>query len=448
MSFQISQDKSNRMDLHNTTVSYGPENVTTFYHIDNTSFLYPNLSYLLVGSEDYDDVSLTTSLTPLGPQFYSIQHAISTSIILGLLILATIIGNVFVIAAVLLEKNLHNVGNYLIISLAVADLMVASLVMPLSALKEISKVWFLQREVCDMWTSFDVLCCTASILHLVAIAMDRYWAVTNIEYIRNRNQKRIIIMIVLVWTVAMFISIPPLFGWRDINYDAEFTGQCVISQDLGYTVFSTVGAFYLPMFIMMFIYLRIYMVARATIRKDNFGKRKDKKPKDNTTVNLLSKPYDSTQNNSNAEMSPKKQHQQIEADVSTLEVKVTNGHVDEAHTVMLPIEPGEAIRQERARNKEKMEIKRERKAARTLAIITGAFIMCWLPFFIIALVGPFFPQAINVPDVLMSIVLWLGYMNSLLNPIIYTIFSPDFRNAFHKILFGKYRRTANRHNAY
>lgn len=448
MSFQISQDKSNRMDLHNTTLSYGTENVTTFYHIDNTSFLYHNLSYLLVGQEDYDDVSLTTSLTPLGPQFYSIQHAISTSIILGLLILATIIGNVFVIAAVLLEKNLHNVGNYLIISLAVADLMVASLVMPLSALKEISKVWFLQREVCDMWTSFDVLCCTASILHLVAIAMDRYWAVTNIEYIRNRNQKRIIIMIVLVWTVAMFISIPPLFGWRDINYDAEFTGQCVISQDLGYTVFSTVGAFYLPMFIMMFIYLRIYMVARATIRKDNFGKRKDKKPKDNTTVNLLSKPYDSTQNNSNAEMSPKKQHQQIEADVSTLEIKVTNGHVDEAHTVMLPIEPGEAIRQERARNKEKMEIKRERKAARTLAIITGAFIMCWLPFFIIALVGPFFPQAINVPDVLMSIVLWLGYMNSLLNPIIYTIFSPDFRNAFHKILFGKYRRTANRHNVY
>ena len=89
------------------------------------------------------------------------------------MILCCIIGNCFVIAAVVLERSLHNVANYLILSLAVADLMVAVLVMPLSVVSEISQVWFLHSEVCDMWISFDVLCCTASILHLVAIAMDR-----------------------------------------------------------------------------------------------------------------------------------------------------------------------------------------------------------------------------------------------------------------------------------
>ncbi|CAH1102757.1 unnamed protein product [Psylliodes chrysocephalus] len=55
------------------------------------------------------------------------------SVVLGLMILVTVIGNVFVIAAILLERNLQNVANYLIVSLAVADLMVACLVMPLGA---------------------------------------------------------------------------------------------------------------------------------------------------------------------------------------------------------------------------------------------------------------------------------------------------------------------------
>lgn len=467
MSVEISQE-DHRMVVPNTTYSYHTDNSTIYYFMDNTSFLYPNLSHLPFAPDEYESLSISTNSVPsLRPQFYSVEHAISTSIVLGLLILATIIGNVFVIAAVLLEKNLHNVGNYLIISLAVADLMVASLVMPLSAVSEISKIWFLQKEVCDMWTSFDVLCCTASILHLVAIAMDRYWAVTNIEYIRNRTQKRIIIMIVLVWTVAMFISIPPLFGWKEMQDEPDIPERCIISQDLGYTVFSTVGAFYLPMFIMMFIYLRIFMVARSRIRKEKFGKKKTPKTdsKDHTTVSLLSKLKDAKKHSSQ-ESSPEKdvqqqqnnhvhEHQQqqqlplVEGDGNLSTIKVKNGHVDEAHTVMLPVvDQAEAVRREKLKNKEKLEIKRERKAARTLAIVTGAFIVCWLPFFIIALVRPFFMDAMEVPEVVMSIVLWLGYMNSLLNPVIYTIFSPDFRNAFQKILFGKYRRNKPRKNFY
>ncbi|XP_044019404.1 5-hydroxytryptamine receptor-like [Aphidius gifuensis] len=123
--------------------------------------------------------------------------------VLCLLILITIIGNLFVISAIIIERHLQSVANYLILSLAVADLLVACLVMPLGAVYVVSEKWNLGTELCDIWTSTDVLCCTASILHLVAIALDRYWAVTNIDYMNQRTAKRIGLMIAVVWMVSI-----------------------------------------------------------------------------------------------------------------------------------------------------------------------------------------------------------------------------------------------------
>lgn len=90
--------------------------------------------------------------------------------------------------------------------------------------------------------------------------------------------------------------------------------------------------------------------------------------------------------------------------------------------------------------KETLEAKRERKAAKTLAIITGAFVVCWLPFFLMALIMPLCGDTCSMNDKVAALFLWLGYFNSTLNPVIYTIFSPEFRQAFKRILFGT-RRT-------
>ena len=98
--------------------------------VKNTSAAFPN------GSKS-DAMANSTPLIN-EPQIYSLEHLIVTTIILGLMILCTIIGNVFVIAAIILEKNLHNAANYLILSLAATDLMVSSIVMPISAVKEVS----------------------------------------------------------------------------------------------------------------------------------------------------------------------------------------------------------------------------------------------------------------------------------------------------------------------
>lgn len=91
------------------------------------------------------------------------------------------------------------------------------------------------------------------------------------------------------------------------------------------------------------------------------------------------------------------------------------------------------------KRKETLEAKRERKAAKTLAIITGAFVICWLPFFFMALLLPLCGEQCEINDTIESLFLWLGYFNSTLNPVIYTIFSPEFRQAFKRILFGTHR---------
>lgn len=406
-------------------------------------------------------------------------------IVLSILILVTIIGNVFVISAVCLERSLRGVSNYLILSLAVTDLMVAVLVMPLSLVNEISIHWFLGNEVCYLWISMDVLCCTSSILHLVAISLDRYWGVSNIDYIRRRCARQIIFMVVVVWIVSVMISIPPLFGWKDPNNIPEKDGVCMISQDLGYTLFSTIGAFYCPLILMVILNLKIYITARSRIRKKNFMGRN--KPVSstftelNTTTRKSSSASDISQEgytaiNGSVAMTcalnelNEDSNMQVsdEGDVGPtnnetgpcylvvptnniykpgFQSNQTNGHSNQNHTrhtsFSKPLENNnhKKVRRRDAdkKRKDKLEMKRERKAARVLGIITGAFIACWLPFFAFAVLGPFCGPKCDLPRELFSFCLWLGYFNSSLNPVIYTIFNPSFRKAFHKILYGRYR---------
>lgn len=76
------------------------------------------------------------------------------------IIFATAVGNLFVIVAILFEKTLRTVGNYLVLSLALADLLVALIVMPFASIYQLVDEWTLGIFLCDVWTSADVFCCT------------------------------------------------------------------------------------------------------------------------------------------------------------------------------------------------------------------------------------------------------------------------------------------------
>ena len=90
-----------------------------------------------------------------------------------------------------------------------------------------------------------------------------------------------------------------------------------------------------------------------------------------------------------------------------------------------------------AQNTKKLrfQLAKERKASTTLGIIMSAFTICWFPFFVLALVRPFLNDPDAIPNSLSSLFLWLGYANSLLNPVIYATLNRDFRRPFQQILY-------------
>uniref|UniRef100_A0A5K4F2A2 G_PROTEIN_RECEP_F1_2 domain-containing protein n=1 Tax=Schistosoma mansoni TaxID=6183 RepID=A0A5K4F2A2_SCHMA len=179
--------------------------------------------------------------------------------------ICTFIGNLLVVLAIGLVKKLRTPSNFLIVSLAVSDLLVGLLVQPLATLRELYGYWPFGEGMCDMFISFDVLMCTASILNLCAISIDRYLAITRpLRYAAKRTPKRMMIMILLVWLFSALISIPPMFGFKE----PFVTGLCEYSSNIIYQIYATCGAFYIPLIVMLILYGRILILARNMAHAD------------------------------------------------------------------------------------------------------------------------------------------------------------------------------------
>lgn len=195
-------------------------------------------------------------------------EAAITAVTLTVIILLTVIGNILVILSVFTYKPLRIVQNFFIVSLAVADLLVAILVLPLNVAYSILGRWIFGIHVCKMWLTCDVLCCTASILNLCAIALDRYWAITDpINYAQKRTLKRVLLLIGGVWALSLVISSPPLLGWNDWPEDFSPETPCQLTSQQGYVIYSSLGSFYIPLFIMTIVYVEIFIATKRRLRE-------------------------------------------------------------------------------------------------------------------------------------------------------------------------------------
>ncbi|KAG1943746.1 5-hydroxytryptamine receptor 7-like [Pimephales promelas] len=319
--------------------------------------------------------------------------------VLTLLTLLTVCGNLLVVISVCFVKKLKQPSNYLIVSLAVADLSVAVVVMPFVSITDlIGGQWIFGRVFCNVFIAMDVMCCTASIMTLCVISIDRYLGITKpLTYPMRQSGKCMAKIVLSVWLLSASITLPPLFGWaQNVNDD----NVCLISQDLGYTIYSTAVAFYIPMSVMLIMYYRIYRVAKVSAAKHTIAGFP--KAEDEESVNCVTAAL--------------KLQREVKECVSF-------------------------SRRLKSNRKNISIFKREQKAAATLGIVVGAFAVCWMPFFLLSTARPFIcgVQCSCVPLWVERTLLWLGYANSLINPFIYAFFNRDLRTTYHNLIRCRYR---------
>ncbi|KAG2465727.1 alpha-1D adrenergic receptor [Polypterus senegalus] len=322
------------------------------------------------------------------------SQAIGVGIFLAVFILFAIVGNILVILSVVCNRHLQTVTNYFIINLAIADLLLSTIVLPFSASLEVLGFWVFGRIFCNIWAAVDVLCCTASIMSLCVISIDRYIGVKySLKYPTIMTERKAVVILIVVWVSSMVISIGPLLGWKEPPPLDE--SICRITEEPGYALFSSLFSFYLPLMVILAMYFRIYIVARRTTKSLEAGVKKERNKSIEVVLRIHCR--------------------------SVLEEAAANSSKSKCH----PFRSSLSVRL--------LKFSREKKAAKTLAIVVGVFILCWLPFFFVLPLGSFFP-ALKPSETVFKVIFWLGYFNSCINPIIYPCSSKEFKRAFIRLL--------------
>lgn len=303
------------------------------------------------GSADLDGTP--GSVSRVNHTEVDISRAIPLGVVLGAFIAFAIAGNILVIFSVLCNKHLRTPTNYFIINLAIADLLLGTIVLPVSATLEILDYWVFGRILCDIWAALDVLCCTASIMSLCAISIDRCIGVSfPLRYPSIVTEKRALLAMLVVWVLSVVISIGPLLGWKQPPSPDDTV--CLITEEPFYVLFSSLLSFYVPLAIILVMYCRVYVVARRTTK--------------NLAAGVMQERRDSTE--------------------VTLRIHKGSQAHDEAGGCCA----GGKGRARQARSSlalKLLQFSKEKKAAKTLGVVVGMFTLCWLPFFLTLPIGRF-----------------------------------------------------------
>nr|XP_017030058.1 dopamine D2-like receptor [Drosophila kikkawai] len=526
------------------------------------------------------------------------------ALILILFPILTLFGNILVILSVCRERSLQTVTNYFIVSLAIADLLVAVVVMPFAVYFLVNGAWALPDVVCDFYIAMDVICSTSSIFNLVAISIDRYIAVTQpIKYAKHKNSRRVCLTILLVWAISAAIGSPIVLG---LNNTPNREPDVCAFYNADFILYSSLSSFYIPCIIMVFLYWNIFKALRSRARKQRAARKPHLSELTGGSVieNIAQtrrlaetaldssrhasrimpdEPATNTASGSNEEedenaISPdiddchvivndkstefmlatvvEETGNSVVAQITTqpqLVIADPNGNHDSGYAASnvddvlagvgvaagsnapasassfsaaaisaapasngsppdSPLPSGATLQRSSvssrrntaddspkrgepalsvamkplsfvrygvqeamtlARNdstlsttsktssrkdkknsqasrftiykvhkaskkkREKSSAKKERKATKTLAIVLGVFLFCWLPFFSCNIMDAMcakFKKDCRPGLTAYMLTTWLGYINSFVNPVIYTIFNPEFRKAFKKIM--------------
>lgn len=283
-----------------------------------------------------------------------ITKAVIVGAILSSVICVIIGGNVLILLAVYANSHLRSTTNYFIVNLACADLLLGITVLPFSATLEIIGYWPFGQVFCEIWAAIDVLWCTGSIITLTAISVDRYIGVTRpLQHSTIMSEKKACYIIIFAWIVSAAVSVVPFIGWKEPpSLDPTV---CTVNSDLGYVLVSVSVSFYIPMSVIIFVYIRIYKEAVKHSACLQTGTKLSKLESEGVTLRVHTGRASS--------------HNGIPC---TYQSSSSSEHSDtSSRRVVAKFTIAGKL----------AKFKREKKAAQTLGIVVGVFLLCWFPFF-------------------------------------------------------------------
>lgn len=215
------------------------------------------------------------------------------------------------------------------------------------------------------------------------------------RYTTYLNRRNALLGIAGVWALAAFVSVvpicilsihkPPKTVEVSQQGNTEFMPTCSLDLTPTYAVISSCISFYIPCVVMIGIYCRLYCYAQKHVQ----------------SIRAVTRPLTTTTCTTTTS-----------ATASTTLTAVHHHH----HTSPYHVS--------------------DHKAAITVGVIMGTFLLCWVPFFCVNIIASFCKTCI--PGAAFKVLTWLGYSNSAFNPIIYSIFNTEFRDAFRRILTTHY----------
>uniref|UniRef100_A0A8C2GWJ7 G-protein coupled receptors family 1 profile domain-containing protein n=1 Tax=Cyprinus carpio TaxID=7962 RepID=A0A8C2GWJ7_CYPCA len=204
--------------------------------------------------------------------FREIKHEVEYVILymfIFLLSAFTVFLNLLVIISISHFEQLHTPTNLLILSLAVADLIVGLIVIPLmEATRLIETCWYFGDTFCRLFLTMMGLLFSASLSNLVLVAVDRFVAVCHpLLYPQKITTTKTLIIVSLCWFCSSAYNIAIVMSLSHKKYACY--GECTIMITSDWTVLNLFLSFLIPCTLIITLYLRIFYVAHQQVKVIN-----------------------------------------------------------------------------------------------------------------------------------------------------------------------------------
>ncbi|CAF1074898.1 unnamed protein product [Rotaria sordida] len=217
--------------------------------------------------------------TPVNIDVYqSIVRIMWYRFLLIIIIFVTAAGNILVCLAIARERKLQNTTNYFLMSLAIADCLVAILVMPMGMIAEVLGHFPLPHYACIIFATMDVLCCTSSIWHMSTMSMDRYFTIRfPFRYGRNKTRRIMLLKIIAVWAISTAVS-SPIFVLGIVDKQNVLSNGVCAPNNASFKLYGSVFAFYIPFIIMITTYaLTMRSLRNVLVHKRKYNRERRRK---------------------------------------------------------------------------------------------------------------------------------------------------------------------------